>query len=80
MRMSRRRALASALLVASPWLFPGRHFHAAAGETKKDSGDTVVVIGAGMAGLSAARRLVTNGYQVIAVSYTHLTLPTKRIV
>lgn len=67
MRMSRRRALASALLVASPWLFPGRYFHAAAGETKKGSGDTVVVIGAGMAGLSAARRLVTNGYRVIVV-------------
>ena len=73
----------------------------------------VVVVGAGLAGLSAARRLVASGVEVevlearervggrtlnhvfadgtivevggqwvgpTPVSYTHLTLPTKRIV
>ena len=67
MKMSRRRALASALLAASPWLVMGRQPYAGESESKKGSGDTVVVIGAGMAGLSAARRLVTNGYRVIVV-------------
>ena len=67
MKMNRRRALVSALLLASPWLVPGRNFRAGAAETKKGSGDTVVVIGAGMAGLSAARRLEAGGYRVIVV-------------
>ena len=39
----------------------------------------VCVIGAGFTGLSAALSLTELGYEV-AVSYTHLTLPTKRIV
>ena len=57
MKMSRRRALASALLIASPWLMTGRQSQAGAAETNNSSGEAVVVIGAGMAGLSAARRL-----------------------
>ena len=43
-----------------------------------------VVIGSGYAGVSFARRLASLNPQLkivlIAVSYTHLTLPTKRIV
>jgi monoamine oxidase len=30
----------------------------------RDSGDRVIVVGAGLAGLSAARRLVTQGFEV----------------
>ncbi|MBT5818123.1 MAG: FAD-dependent oxidoreductase [Proteobacteria bacterium] len=65
--MSRRRALASALLIASPWLMTGRQSQAGAAETNNSSGEAVVVIGAGMAGLSAARRLEAGGYRVIVV-------------
>ena len=49
--------------------------------------DHVVIVGAGYAGLSAALRLAGAGRKVtvieresVPVSYTHLTLPTKRIV
>ena len=31
-------------------------------------------------GAATAKQLATEGYGIIAVSYTHLTLPTKRIV
>ena len=52
----------------------------------------IAVIGAGASGLSSAYELTKLGFQVdiyeksdnlgglAAVSYTHLTLPTKRIV
>ena len=42
----------------------------------------VLVIGSGGAGLRAAIEAKLAGVEVtiIAVSYTHLTLPTKRIV
>ena len=36
----------------------------------------LIVIGAGPAGLSAAIEAAKNGMKPIAVSYTHLTLPT----
>jgi len=67
MRINRRTALRVALLIASPWLMAGRQLHAGESETKKGSGETVVVIGAGMAGLSAATRLKASGFQVIVV-------------
>ena len=67
MKMSRRAALASALLAAGSWLMPGRRLHIADAQATTGSGETVVVIGAGMAGLSAARRLTANGYRVIVV-------------
>ncbi|MDP6097025.1 MAG: FAD-dependent oxidoreductase, partial [Gammaproteobacteria bacterium] len=67
MKINRRTALRAALLIASAWLMTGRQPHAGAAETKKVSGETVVVIGAGIAGLSAARRLGVSGYRVIVV-------------
>ena len=67
MKINRRTALRAALLIASPWLMTGRQPHAGAAETKKVSGETVVVIGAGIAGLSAAIRLGASGYRVIVV-------------
>ena len=36
----------------------------------------VVIIGAGVVGLSAAIAAMARGLDVTAVSYTHLTLPT----
>ena len=67
MKMSRRTALASALLSAGYWLMPKRRFPVGDVQATTGSGETVVVIGAGMAGLSAARRLTTNGYRVVVV-------------
>ena len=43
--------------------------------TVKGKTDHVVIVGAGLAGLSAALRLAGAGRK--AVSYTHLTLPTR---
>ena len=37
---------------------------------------TIIIIGAGLAGLSAALQAAENGCNVKPVSYTHLTLPT----
>ena len=67
MEISRRTALAGALLAAGSSLIPGRRFSVGEAQAAKGSGEAVVVIGAGMAGLSAARRLVANGYPVIVV-------------
>ena len=39
-----------------------------------------IVIGSGFGGIAAALRLKAKGHKVTSVSYTHLTLPTKRIV
>ena len=39
----------------------------------------ICVVGGGLTGVSSALHLAKKGYSV-AVSYTHLTLPTKRIV
>ena len=41
-----------------------------------DAGD-VLIIGAGLAGLFTALKLGARPVTVMAVSYTHLTLPTK---
>ena len=41
---------------------------------------TIAVIGYGVQGPGQALNMKDNGLNVIAVSYTHLTLPTKRIV
>ena len=67
MKMSRRTALASALLSVGSSLIPGRRFSVGEAQAAKGSGEVVVVIGAGMAGLSVARRLTTNGYRVVVV-------------
>ena len=40
----------------------------------------VIVIGAGHAGCEAAAAAARSGVNTAPVSYTHLTLPTKRIV
>ena len=40
----------------------------------------VIIIGGGAAGMFAAVTAAENRHEVHAVSYTHLTLPTKRIV
>ena len=42
----------------------------------------VIIMGAGRVGLNLASALIKAGFDVtlLAVSYTHLTLPTKRIV
>ena len=57
MEISRRTALAGALLAAGSSLIPGRRFPVGEAQAAKGSGEAVVVIGAGMAGLSAARHL-----------------------
>ena len=67
MEINRRTALAGALLAAVSSLIPGRRFSVGEVQAAKESGEAVVVIGAGMAGLSAARRLVANGYRVVVV-------------
>ena len=41
---------------------------------------TVAIVGAGAAGLTAALAAKDTGANVMAVSYTHLTLPTNREV
>ena len=41
---------------------------------------TIAVVGAGMMGSALTMPLVDRGHDVRPVSYTHLTLPTKRIV
>ena len=41
------------------------------------TGKTVAIVGSGPAGLAAAQQLTRAGHGVTAVSYTHLTLPTK---
>ena len=40
----------------------------------------VLVVGAGISGILAAKNAAKNNYKTLPVSYTHLTLPTKRIV
>ena len=40
----------------------------------------LVVIGAGVVGLAIAREASQSGLETIAVSYTHLTLPTILLV
>lgn len=67
MRMDRRTALRTALFLGIPWLFTGRRLNAGKSKTKKESGRTVVVIGAGIAGLAAARQLTTDGFRVIVL-------------
>ena len=47
---------------------------------EKRTGKKVAVVGSGPAGLASAAQLNKAGHSVTAVSYTHLTLPTKRIV
>ena len=67
MEISRRTALGGALLAAGSSLLPGRRFPVEEAQAAKGSREAVVVIGAVMAGLSAARRLAANGYQVTVV-------------
>ena len=40
----------------------------------------IAVVGAGIVGVACALQLARQGRRVTPVSYTHLTLPTKRIV
>ena len=51
MEISRRTALAGALLATGSSLIPGRRFSVGEAQAAKGSGEAVVVIGAGMAGL-----------------------------
>ena len=44
---------------------------------RRDRDLSVGIIGAGPAGLASAEQLREQGWKVTAVSYTHLTLPTK---
>ena len=43
-------------------------------------GKNVFILGSGDIGLIMARRMVLEGANVLAVSYTHLTLPTMAVV
>ena len=71
MNRNRRQALKAALLLTSPWLTAGRAIRADESTSSAKTGQTVVVIGAGMAGLAAAQRLQAGGYKVIVVEGRH---------
>ena len=71
MNRNRRQALKAALLLTSPWLTAGRAIRADESTSSAKTGQTVVVIGAGMAGLAAAQRLQAGGYNVIVVEGRH---------
>ncbi|MBT4987034.1 MAG: NAD(P)-binding protein, partial [Proteobacteria bacterium] len=71
MNRNRRQALKAALLLTSPWLTAGRAIRADESTSSAKNGQTVVVIGAGMAGLAAAQRLQAGGYNVIVVEGRH---------
>ena len=61
MEISRRTALAGALLATGSSLIPGRRFSVGEAQAARGSGEAVVVIGAGMAGLSAGQRRLGQG-------------------
>ena len=45
-----------------------------------NQGTQIKVIGVGGGGGNAVEHMISQGVQGVPVSYTHLTLPTKRIV
>lgn len=66
--LSRRAALKAGILIAGQFLTAPKGLYAAVNTNTSDKeGKSVVVIGAGMAGLAAARRLSSKGYDVIVV-------------
>ena len=66
--LTRRAALKAAMLIAGQFLTAPKGVYSAVNASASDKeGKSVVVIGAGMAGLTAARRLSSKGYDVIVV-------------
>lgn len=66
--LSRRAVLKSGILIAGQFLTAPKGVYSAVNTNSSDKeGESVVVIGAGMAGLTAARRLSSKGYDVIVV-------------
>lgn len=65
MKVSRRTALRAAVYLATPWLLFGpSQLRARDSRDAQNSEKHVVVIGAGMAGITAAKQLLVNGYRV----------------
>ena len=65
MNIDRREALTALLLTASFCLSPSSHIYAQTSKSISRTKKTIAIVGAGIAGLSAAQHLRTNGYNVI---------------
>ena len=65
MKITRRTALRASLFLGTPWLIGSQKKLNAKGENKiSNIKRTVLIIGAGMAGIAAAQELQNNGYEV----------------
>ena len=65
MKLSRRAALRTALFLATPWVIGVQQRLNAKNTTNESSNKkSILVIGAGIAGITAARHLQNNGHQV----------------
>ena len=68
-------------IAAGVFMVYGTSYHALVQRANINKDDEVLVLGAaGGVGLAAVDIAKSFGARVVAVSYTHLTLPTKRIV